>query len=199
MVNRYSYERDKDTKLSEHFSVGEFRSHVNGELTTDDIYIDTRLIELLEMLMAKLGTNKAIITSGYRDSTCDKKVGGTGKGKHVDGMACDIVFYGTNGQAIDTKLVSCLAQDVGFGGIARINSSAIHLDTREGKKYYGDETIGTNTVTTDFYEYYGISRYSSKKYRQQVKDRFGFDESTITYLENHPYPDALFEKLATKG
>jgi N-acetylmuramoyl-L-alanine amidase CwlA len=35
-------------------------------------------------------------------------------------------------------------------------------------------------------------------YRKEVQKRFGFDANTMAYLERHPYPDALFEKLATK-
>lgn len=35
-------------------------------------------------------------------------------------------------------------------------------------------------------------------YRNEVQKRFGFDANTMAYLERHPYPDALFEKLATK-
>lgn len=35
-------------------------------------------------------------------------------------------------------------------------------------------------------------------YRAEVKRRFGFDANTMAFLERHPYPDALFEKLATK-
>lgn len=198
MVKEYSYQNDKDTYLSKHFAVGEFRSHANGVITTDVILIDDDLIYKLEALMTKLGTNKAIITSGYRDSKCDKLVGGTGKGKHVDGMAADVIFYKKDGNAFDTKLVSCYAQDIGFGGIARINDRAIHLDTRTGNKYYGDETKSNNTVTKDFYTYYNIKK-EEKKYRKEVKERFGFDDSTIAFFETHSYPDDLFYKLAKKG
>ncbi len=198
MVKEYSYQNDKNTYLSKHFAVGEFRSHANRVLTTDVILIDDDLIDKLEALMNKLGTNKAIITSGYRDSKCDKLVGGTGKGKHVEGLACDVIFYKKDGNAFDTKLVSCYAQDIGFGGIARINDRAIHLDTRKGKRYLGDETKGTNTVTDDFYKYYNIKK-EEKKYRKEVKDRFGFDDSTIEFFEGHSYPEDLFYKLAKKG
>ena len=32
----------------------------------------------------------------------------------------------------------------------------------------------------------------------QHKKRFGFDDNTMNFLSGHPYPNALFEKLATK-
>ena len=34
----------------------------------------------------------------------------------------------------------------------------VHLDVRTGAKWYGDETKGTNTVTSDFYRYFGIAK-----------------------------------------
>lgn len=35
--------------------------------------------------------------------------------------------------------------------------------------------------------------------RDAVQKRFGFDDSTMAFLDKHPYPDALYRKLATKG
>lgn len=35
--------------------------------------------------------------------------------------------------------------------------------------------------------------------RAAVQKRFGFDNSTMVFLDKHPYPDALYRKLATKG
>lgn len=168
----YSFAKDGNKKLSEHFQVKEFRSHSNGTLTTDVIIINEKLIEQLEKLMQTLGATKCNITSGYRDTKCDKLVGGSGKGQHVEGNAADCIFYKGN-RIIDTKLVSCKAQDVGFGGIARINDRATHLDVRSGRKYMGDETKGNNSVTTDFYKYYKIERNNSNI--QKVCKKFGCD------------------------
>ena len=38
----------------------------------------------------------------------------------------------------------------------------------------------------------------TEKYRTAVQKRFGFDNNTMTFLDDHPYPDALYQKLATK-
>ena len=35
--------------------------------------------------------------------------------------------------------------------------------------------------------------------REAVQKRFGFDDNTMAFLDKHPYPDALYLKLATKG
>ena len=43
-----------------------------------------------------------------------------------------------------------------------------------------------------------IEKEMSTNYKEQVQKRFGLDNNTMTYLSKHPYPDALFEKLATK-
>lgn len=108
--------------------------------------------------MQVIKSNTAIVTSGYRDIKCDKLVGGTGKGQHVNGNAVDVIFYDINNKPIDTKYISCIAQDLGFTGIARISDKSIHLDVRTTGKYYGDETKSTNSVTNDFYKYYNIKK-----------------------------------------
>jgi len=73
-IVRYSYSEDKDKKLTEHFSVWEFRSYneTTNTLTTDTILIDENLPKVLEELYQycdkKYGGLKEIrITSGYRD------------------------------------------------------------------------------------------------------------------------------------
>lgn len=37
------------------------------------------------------------------------------------------------------------------------------------------------------------------KFRDAAQKRFGFDANTMEFLDKHPYPDALYQKLATKG
>lgn len=164
MVRQYSCKKDGEVILLEIGSVTikvkELRSHANGVLTTDVVLSNTDLIDLFKKLVKALGATKVIITSGYRDSACDKLVGGTGRGQHVNGNAIDAQFY-KGKEIIDPKYISCIAQDLGFGGIARISNTAIHLDCRTGKRYLGDETKSTNTVTDDFYKYYNISRPKS--------------------------------------
>jgi hypothetical protein len=65
-------------------------------------------------------------------------------------------------EVISTKKISCAAQDLPeyFGGIANINKTytAIHLDVRQGHRWLGNEVISNNTVTKDFYNYYGLTK-----------------------------------------
>lgn len=151
------FAHDSNKQLSTHFNVKEFRCKCGKTHAT---IIDTKLIEKLESLYSALEARKGVITSGYRCPTHDKTVGGSGDGQHTKGTACDIIFYDRKGQPISSKIVSCKAQDLGFGGIANITKDYIytHLDVRTTNTYRGDETKGYNSVTNDFYSYYGISR-----------------------------------------
>lgn len=158
-VKTYLY--NTNLRLSSNFVTSEFRCKCGRAHST---LISTELVNGLQRLVDVLGASKAIITSGYRCSNHDKAVGGSGYGMHTRGLAADVIFYDKAGKPISSKLVSCKAQDLGFGGIANIDSSYqyTHLDVRTSGKWYGDETKGTSSsVTNDFYAYYGISRSDS--------------------------------------
>lgn len=118
---------------------------------------------MLEKLYTALNCSKIIVNSGYRCAAHDKSVGGSGNGQHTKGTAADVVCYDQSGDIISSKTVCCTAQDLGFTGIANITSAytSTHLDVRTGSTWYGDETKGTNTVTSDFYSYFGIAKSSA--------------------------------------
>ena len=115
-IKEYFY--NANIRLSEHFVTSEFRCKCGKAHNTK---IDDDLIVKLESLYKKLNCSKIIINSGYRCSAHDKNVGGNGYGMHTTGKAADIVCYDQKGNRISSKLVSCAAQDVGFGGIANID------------------------------------------------------------------------------
>ena len=102
-----------------------------------------------------------IVNSGYRCPEYDTNMNGFA-GKHAVGDAADVVFYDKNKAVISTKKISCAAQDMEgvFGGIANIDKTytAIHLDVRQGYRWLGNEVVSNNTVTNDFYSYYGLSK-----------------------------------------
>lgn len=151
-----SYPYNANVQLTPHFNVSEFRCKCGK---THNIYVSEELVNMLESIFQKMNCPKAIISSGYRCAYWDRQVGGSGSGPHVDGMAADIIFYDKTGKPINTRLISCLAQDMGFKGIANITSNYdyIHLDMK-GRIYRGNEIYGYNTVTNDFYSYYGVTR-----------------------------------------
>ncbi|MDE5583872.1 MAG: hypothetical protein K2J08_09220 [Ruminococcus sp.] len=156
MTNTYKF--TDNTQLTKHFNISEFRCKCGG---THDTILNPELPEKLEKLFKALNCSKIIINSGYRCANHDRTVGGSGSGYHVYGNATDIVCYDQSGNKISSKKVSCVAQDVGFGGIANIDGTytATHVDVRESNFWKGDEVKGTSySVTDDFYKYYGLSK-----------------------------------------
>lgn len=152
------YSCNDNKQIVEHFNVREFRCKCGG---THKILINADLPDKLEKLHKKLKCSRIIINSGHRCSAHDIAVGGRGIGQHVLGNAADIVCYDKKGNKISSKIVSCAAQDIGFGGIANIDSSytATHVDVRTSNFWKGDEVVTTNySVTDDFYKYYGITK-----------------------------------------
>lgn len=151
------YNYNDTTQIMPHFNVREFRCKCGG---THNILINGELPNKLEALYNKMKCSKIIINSGHRCQYHDKCVGGSGYGQHVDGNAADIVCYDKSGNIISSKKVSCAAQDIGFGGIANIDSlyTATHVDVRMSNFWKGNEVVTTaSSVTNDFYSYYGLT------------------------------------------
>ncbi|MDE6426147.1 MAG: hypothetical protein K2K89_08430 [Ruminococcus sp.] len=155
-----NYKYNDTSMLAEHFSVSEFRCKCGG---THDTIINPELPEKLEKLFKALNCSAIVINSGYRCSTYSVNVGGSSSDYHTKGYAADIVCYDQSGNKISSKKVSCVAQDVGFGGIANIDSpyTATHVDVRTSNFWKGDEVVTSDySVTDDFYSYYGIPKSS---------------------------------------
>ncbi len=155
MIKKFEF-GDK-SQLSPHFNVQEFKCKCGKE---HEILIAEELVDNLEKLYSALNCSKIIVTSGYRCTNHDKNVDGSGSGQHTKGNAADICCYGQDGQPISSKTVCCKAQDIGFGGIANITAEYkyTHVDVRTNSKWYGDETKGNSTVTSDFYSYFSVSK-----------------------------------------
>lgn len=155
MVKEYPY--GDTTQLSEHFNAKEFQCKCGKP---HSFFVSEELIANLEILRSTLNCRNIHVSSGYRCHDHDIAVGGSGSGKHTKGLAADVICYDQEGKAISSKWVSCKAQDIGFKGIANITKAytSTHLDMREGKKWYGDETRGTSWACNDFYTYYGIPK-----------------------------------------
>lgn len=159
--NIITYSSGDSIELSPHFNSSEFACQCGKN---HDYMIDSKLIDLLEMIHNHFDCRAIIITSGFRCPDHDISVGGTGKGMHTKGMAADFKCLDQDRNPISSKLICCYMQDIGFGGIANITDSysLVHGDTRDvSNKWYGDEVLGTGTVTSDFYEYYNLNRESN--------------------------------------
>ena len=158
-VITYNYPAEKNKKLSEHFTVGEFAaaSDYNGNYPSK-ILIDSFLIEVLETVYKHFGADCCNICSGYRTSSCDKAVGGSGYGPHTQGMAADAYYY-KNGSPIPSRLISCYLQDIGNSGIGYCcggNPNGTHIDVLS-RFWHGDERDYSVTVS-DYYTYTGTTK-----------------------------------------
>ena len=171
------YQHSDSVQITPHFNSTEFRCKCGKE---HEFSVSDELVEKLKQLYAALNCSKIIVTSGFRCSMHDRTVDGSGTGQHTKGNAADICCYGQDGQPISSKVVCCKAQDIGFRGIANITAAYqyTHVDVRPNGKWYGDEVHGSNTVTDDFYKYFGgedmkgidVSVHNGKIDWQKVKN-----------------------------
>lgn len=165
MIITYGYNENK--KISAHFNSVEFRDKCG---TLHEYKVSAELVNKLEQLFSALKCSKIIVNSGFRCPVNDRAVGGNGKGQHTLGTAADVVCYNQKGSVISAKIVTCAAQDLAFSGIANISTryQAVHLDVRTNGIYKGNEVYGTNTVTSDFYAYWGLSKSAVYGYTPTV-------------------------------
>lgn len=183
-VKTYSKKTQGNVYCSTHTQVKEMACK-DG---TDTVLIDTVLMEMIEKLFSKLNCKKYIISSGYRTPAYSVKVGGLKTDQHTKGKAVDACFYDKNGNIISSKIVCCVAQDLGFNGIANISNAYkyVHLDMGgRAKPYLGDETKGYNSVTSDFYNYFGVSKtdvavYTGETVEENTKKVMYFNKYTGT-------------------
>lgn len=146
-------------QISTHFHSTEFKCPHCGA-----IKIDENLVNKVEHIFSKLNASKCIVSSGYRCPTYDKRENGFA-GRHSEGLAMDCVFYDKSNKIIPSKIVICVAYDLGeLNGIAKINNNYTHLDNRSGSTYRGDETRGNSSYWTNPYSYFGVSKADVCKY-----------------------------------
>ena len=75
----------------------------------------------------------------------------------------DMIYVERNpsNKPISTKVISCVSQDLfKEAGIANINKTYtnIHIDSRTGSRWLGNEVVSNSTVTKDFYKYYNLTK-----------------------------------------
>lgn len=106
-------------RISNNFTLREFQCKDGSH----QVAIDSKLLEKLQRLRDLAG--KAInITSGYRNASHNKAVGGSPTSRHLTGQAADIHIAG-----MTPTQVAKLASQVGFTGIGVYNTFT-HVDIR---------------------------------------------------------------------
>jgi uncharacterized protein YcbK (DUF882 family) len=115
-------------KLTNNFNLNEFNKH-NFPLTETILRNIQELAKNLQVLRDEV--KKPIkITSGYRDSSFNKKIGGASQSRHITGQAADLKIEGYTPKqvaAIIEKLIA--AGKMKQGGLG-IYSTWIHYDVR---------------------------------------------------------------------
>lgn len=109
--------------LSEHFDRAEFACHGNGlpGHPPHGVHVDLELVGRLELLRKRKGGKPLRIVSGHRCRWYNRRIGGATRSQHIEGRAADIpAGYATVADAAA----------VGFHGIGRKGTSAVHVDTR---------------------------------------------------------------------
>ena len=123
-VRVYSLAESGGQWLSPHFRVREFACRDGS----DQVKIDSGLVELLEQIRAAAG-GAVVIHSGYRTPAYNRKVGGARYSQHVQGTAADIAVRGASpllvGQIAEHYLQS-------RGGIG-VYQTFTHVDTRTSR------------------------------------------------------------------
>ena len=150
--------------LSPHFNSSEFKCPHCSK-----IKISKELIDKLEELFTKVHASKCIIISGYRCPYYDKKTFGFA-GRHSEGLAVDCVYYDKEGKVIPSKIICCVAFDLGFTGIAYVDYKCTHLDIRKNGTYYGDETKGNSSYWTNPYTYFNVTKEEVENYTGKDSD-----------------------------
>lgn len=167
MSNIKEYKYGAKVKITEHFHSSEFDCKCGKKHNT---LIDIDLVKLLEELRIRLNAKSGNPYSGYRCSSHDKAVGGSGNGPHTQGYAADIYFVGQEGKRIPSRVIALTLEDMShkFGIGYRCGGSAdftgnTHIDVKN-RKWYGDEAKSlSRSCCNSFYDYFGIVRPNDTK------------------------------------
>lgn len=165
----YLSQLGRNYKVSDHFTLGEIASKDGA----DKVLYDTELLAFFEMVRELLGGEGRAtvgVNSWYRSPAHNRAVGGASNSTHTQGIAADVVFK-QDGKRVPAKLICCLLQDLGIGGIAYISQYAVHVDNRKNGRYRGYEPDGFgNNVGGDFYKFFNVkkSQVEALKVKKEV-------------------------------
>ena len=154
------YKYNDDIQLTPHLNCREFKCKCNGK---HDYTVNDRLPQMLEKVVELLGADHIYISSGYRCRSHDLAIGGFGGGQHTCGNAADFAIE-KDGKFIDPRVIAAVAEEVGFGGIGRIDLQYIHCDVRTSNIWRGDEYAGATNYSlfdankNNYWSYYGLNR-----------------------------------------
>lgn len=127
-----TYKKKQNAKLSDNFTSNEFDCHGAG--CCSQTLINPQLVEYLQAIRNHFG-KPITITSGYRCSTHNSRIGGATGSRHTKGDAADIVVSG-----VSSREVAKYAESIGIKGIGLYETAAdgyfTHIDTRTTKSFW---------------------------------------------------------------
>lgn len=189
----YLSQLGRNYKVSDHFTLGEIASKDGA----DKVLYDTELLDFFEFIRLLLGGEGRAtvgVNSWYRSPAHNRAVGGASNSTHTQGIAADVVFK-QDGKRVPAKLICCLLQDFGIGGIAYINAYTVHVDNRKNGTYRGYEPDGfsNNVPNGDFYEFFNVTKdqVEALKVNKSINEKE--EEAEMTKKEIR---DIVFECIA---
>lgn len=124
-----TYKKGDNTKLTANFNVSEFRCGLGSPCNCTTTLIDEQLPIYLQMIRDHFGAS-IIITSGYRCSSYNSKIGGAYGSRHTKGQACDFYISG-----VEPLKIAQYAESIGIKGIG-LYDTFVHIDTRAAKSFW---------------------------------------------------------------
>lgn len=129
-----TYKKGDTTKLSEYFSVYEFRCGLGRGCGCATTLIDDQLVAYLTKIREHFGA-PVTITSAYRCPSYNRSVNGATGSRHSKGQACDIVVRG-----VAPRKVAAFAESIGVKGVGLYETQGdgyfVHIDTRAAKSFW---------------------------------------------------------------
>jgi uncharacterized protein YcbK (DUF882 family) len=127
-----TFVKGKSVQLSNNFKSTEFDCHGSGCCSSTQI--DEKLVEYLQNIRNHFG-KPVNISSGYRCTTHNKRVGGVIGSRHTKGQAADIYIDG-----VKPAEIAKYAESIGILGIGLYETNAdgffVHIDTRTTKAFW---------------------------------------------------------------
>jgi uncharacterized protein YcbK (DUF882 family) len=118
-------------KLTNNFNLNEFNKH-NFPLTETILRNIQELAKNLQILRDEV--KKPIkITSGFRDPSFNKKIGGASQSRHITGQAADLKIEGYTPKQVASIIEKLIASGKMKQGGLGIYSTWIHYDVRGTK------------------------------------------------------------------
>lgn len=147
-VRSYKLNTQKNTSLSKNFTVKEFACNDGS----NQVLIDSELVKILQKIRDYFEV-PVTITSGYRTSNYNKKIGGSSASYHVKGKAADIQVKNVDPIKVAAYADKLLGDKGGveLGSYSEGTDGYVHIDVRTSKWRAIRSTRSPATYTS----YYG--------------------------------------------